>query len=142
MPNLTNEVTLVASAAKTATGNSGALTLPTGDLYTFLVSVTAVTGTSPTMDIVFQNTPDDGTTWVNMPLRTSQITAARAEYFSIPQTGIAFAADSSVTAATGGILSENYVFSRKIRILWTIGGTSPSFTTAVYAWIKTLGRGC
>lgn len=124
---------LVASAAVAATANSGAITLPVADEWTFVVSVTTVTGTTPTMDIVFQNTPDGGTTWVNMPLRTSQITAARAEYFTLPQNRTSIA-DSSVTAATGGILSENYVLSSKIRILYTIGGTNPSFTFAIYAW--------
>ena len=130
---LTNSKVLVASAAVTATANSGALTLPIADIYTFVVNVTTVTGTTPTLDIVFQNTPDDGTTWINMPMRTAQLTAASANYFNLPASRAAIA-DSNATAATGGILSKNYIPSRKIRILYTVGGTNPSFTFGVYMW--------
>lgn len=138
MANPSKSITLVASAARTTTFTSAALSLPAADAYSFIVNVTASSGTSPTLDVVFQNTPDDGTTWVNMPLRSAQLTTTSANHLQIAPGGFS-GADSTAVAATGGILSENYVPSPKIRIVGTIGGTNPSFTFAVYGFLKSIG---
>lgn len=139
MANPTVCKTLVASAARTSTFTSSAIDLPAAEAYTFLVSVTAASGTTPTLDVVFQNTPDGGTTWVNMPLRTAQLTTTSANYLQIAPGNVAIA-DSNATAATGGILSKNFIPSPKIRIVGTIGGTNPSLTFAVYAFMKSIGN--
>lgn len=139
MANPTACLTLKSSAAHATTYTSSAINLPAADAYSFVVSVTAASGTSPTLDVVFQNTPDGGTTWVNMPLRTAQLAAVGANHLQIAP-GMFSIADSTATAATGGILSENYVPSPKIRILGTIGGTNPSFTFAVFVFMKSIGN--
>src|SRR5256885_5461461 len=47
-----------------------------------VINVTTATGTSPTLDGVFQASIDKGTTYANLPLRTAQITAAGVHYFT------------------------------------------------------------
>jgi hypothetical protein len=138
MANPSKCLTLKSSAAHATTFTSAAIDLPAADAYSIIVSVTAASGTSPTLDVVFQNTPDGGTTWVNMPLRSAQLTTVSANHLQIAPGGFSIA-DSTATAATGGILSENYVPSPKIRIVGTIGGTNPSFTFAIYAFMKSIG---
>ena len=142
MPSITPSAKTLYSATIAATTNTGTLTLQVADVYTFAVVCGTVTGTSPTLDVVFQNSPDGGTTWVNMPLRTAQLTAtAAANYFTIPQgRGTNMLADSSAVAATGGILSENFVMSNKFRFLLTVGGTNPSFPVSIYQWTKTFAN--
>jgi hypothetical protein len=60
--------TLVESAARTASGNSGALTPfradrpPRAMVFQLIVSV-AATESGDTLDVYVQSSPDDGTTW-------------------------------------------------------------------------------
>lgn len=110
-------VTILASAARTATGNSPGFKVPKGGEDTpatqlaVFVDVTTVTGTSPTM------TPSvewshDGTTW---------FTTDPAETFT------------AITAAGKKVK----VFTQKgpfARLAFTIGGTSPSFTFSATAF--------
>ena len=67
---------LVASNTVTATGNSATFVMPFADAYRLILIVSAASGTTPTLDGVLQDSPDGGTTWVNLPLRFTQMTAA------------------------------------------------------------------
>lgn len=97
----------VASAARTATGNSGTR-YGYGPASTLRVQldVTAVTGTSPTMTVLVEDTLD-GTNW-----NTIGTFAAK-------------------TAAGREVIDITNPFSDKVRYSWTVGGTSPSFTFSV-----------
>lgn len=108
-----SSTTVAASAARTATGNSGAVRTPRGALrLAVLVDVTAVSGTSPsaTFSVEWSH---DGTT------------------FAVADTTAdAFAA---VTAAASRVRS----FEAKgewFRLVWTITGTTPSFTFSASAY--------
>jgi len=105
-PNqLANDIT---SAALTSTATSAAITPANNSCsFEYNVIVTAVSGTSPTMDVVVQESDDTGTNWYDI-YHFPRITAA-GQYRSplIPQTG------------------------NRVRYVRTIGGTSPSFTNAV-----------
>ncbi len=108
---------LLAGVAKTATFNSEALDLKGHRRVHVVLDIGTVSGTSPTLDIKWQQTLD-GTTWIDhFPIKQgsetqaafAQITATKevSEWFDNP-----IGADGST----------------KVRLVWTIGGTSPSFT--------------
>ncbi|MFE9098493.1 hypothetical protein [Streptomyces sp. NPDC007264] len=102
-----------ASAARTTSGNSGTLS-GFGDWTKFraALNVTAASGTTPTLDVVIEDSLDGGTTWFTVAT-FSQKTAAGTQAQDV----------------TG-------VFSDTLRVRWTIGGTSPSFTFDVRLYGK------
>lgn len=95
---------IVPDAARTASG--------TGDPSTGFkdrqrlraqLDVTAAAGTSPTLDVVLEDSLD-GTTW------NALVTFTQA------------------TAATRQVVNYTGPFADRVRARWTIGGTTPSFT--------------
>jgi hypothetical protein len=101
---------VVTSAARTATGQSSALTAPTASQMLLAVDVTASSGTTPTLDITVEWTPD-GTNWF-----VSDTSDAFAQITAGKKTVKAFA-----------------VKAAQYRVKWTIAGTTPSFTFSVSA---------
>lgn len=101
---------LVASAARTASGNTAALP-GWGHAKTLRIQsdVTAASGTTPTLDVVIEDTLD-GTNW-NTIATFAQKTAAGRE-----------------------VVNVTIPFSETIRARWTIGGTTPSFTFSIRAY--------
>lgn len=92
-----------AGSVLTATANSQALELGDRGTLRCTLAVTAASGTTPSMTVQMQTSPD-GTTWTNL--------------------GAAY------TAATG-VTSQSQIFSavdRFVRAVATITGTTPSFT--------------
>lgn len=136
---------LVATNTVTASGQSAAFTLPVADVYRLLLVVGTVTGTNPTFDAILQDSPDGGTTWVNLPLRFTQVTAtgtaATNPYIIFKPIGLSDAASAGVTAATGGATAANTPFNAKyVRLSYTVSGTStPTFPFTLYA--NMVGRG-
>lgn len=100
-------ITLAESAARTASGDTGTLSgfSDLGKLRAQL-EVTAAAGTSPTLDVVLEDSLD-GTSW-NTIGTFAQLTTTGREVIDI--TGL---------------------FADRLRVRWTIGGTSPSFTFSV-----------
>jgi hypothetical protein len=99
----------VPSAARTATGNSGALRVY-GDKINLLVDVTTVSGTTPSMTLTVEWS-HDGTTW--FPAATP---------------------DTLGAAITAGVKRVHTVDVKGAfaRVVWTISGTTPSFTFAIH----------
>lgn len=97
----------IASAALTSTATSAAIANNLGNGFQINIAVTAVTGTSPTLDIRVEESFDGGTNWVT--LYEMQRITATGSY------------NSPIMRATG----------RHIRYVRTVGGTTPSFTNAV-----------
>lgn len=99
---------VVASGARTVTGISEVWTGfgPASSIRAQL-NVTAASGTTPTLDVVLEDTVDGGTTW-NVIGTFIQKTAAGREVINI--TGL---------------------FTDSIRARWTVAGTTPSFTFTV-----------
>lgn len=130
-----------ASAAQTATTQTTKFTLPLSDAYTFYVNATAVTGTSPTLDICWQTSTDNGTTWVNVPWRHTQITAAGVTFLTVRLgLGIGEVGAEGAVALTGGTLTKPAVVDvNNCRLSYTIGGTSPSFTFTYTAFALAKG---
>lgn len=101
----------VASAARTTTGNSGSLDTSGFGTLSFQFVVTAVSGTLPTLDLEIQSS-EDQTNW-----------------------GIVF--DTKRFTATGNQrLGAIRISARYYRIVWTIGGTTPSFTFSAVTTLK------
>ena len=135
-----NSTLLVASNTVTATGQSASFTMPYADAYRLILITSAASGTTPTLDAVLQDSPDGGTTWVNLPLRFTQQTAAGNAYVIFKPVSISDAASAGTVAATGGALGVNTPFNAKnVRLAYTVAGTTPSFTFALYA--NTIDRG-
>lgn len=101
-----------ASAARTATASSDKdNTVENFDEGTLHVDATAVTGTSPTLAVSYETSPDDGTTWFTHTTGAN-ITAAGKQTTQLTHLG------------------------RTYRITGTVGGTTPSFTYSVHLVLK------
>src|SRR4051812_7515548 len=93
----------VASAARTATGTSTAFNVEDAESLEATLTVSARSGTTPTLDVTLETSIDDGTTWDTV-----------GAFSQFTNTG-----------------SDGHVFGPlgdKCRWKWTIAGTTPSFT--------------
>lgn len=98
---------LVPAAARTASGVSALLEgMATADTLRVQLNVTAAVGTTPTLDVVLEDSLD-GTNW-NVIGTFAQRTAVGRE-----------------------VLNVTAPFTGTVRARWTVGGTTPSFTFAV-----------
>jgi len=137
--------TKLTSGTALATGNTASFVLPYADAYRLLLAIGTVSGTNPTFDAVLQDSPDGGTTWVNLPLRFTQVTAtgtaATDPWIIFKMVSISDAASAGVTAATGGATATNTPVSVKfVRLAYTVGGTAtPTIPFTLYA--NTINRG-
>lgn len=98
-------VVFVASSARTVTANGTAQSAEKATFLNLLVDVTASSGTTPTLDLTVEWSMD-GTNF-----------------------GAAQAADSFTQfTATGRAFKQFSIKAPFYRLVWTIGGTTPSFT--------------
>ena len=99
----TDPVSLFASAARTATVNGSAIELGGRCMARLDLKVTAASGTTPTLNVKVQHSPD-GTTWTDVGTAFTQATGATTEH-----------------KVVSGL-------DRFVRGVATIAGTTPSFT--------------
>lgn len=100
-------ITDVASAALTSTATTAAFTPTFGIAYTVNIPVTAVTGTTPTLDVAIEESDDSGTNWFKV--------------YDFPRITAAGMYRSPLIRAVGN----------RVRYVQTVGGTTPSFTRAI-----------
>ena len=82
-----NNVVEVASAAITTTGNGTAITSAAGISMSAVVGVTAVSGTTPTLDQILQMSFDEGTSWIDV-WHVERMTAISSSFVPmLPMTG-------------------------------------------------------
>ena len=98
----------LAPAARTTNGQSASLDLGDFDDLIVYLNITAIGGTSPTLDVKLQSS-DDGTDWFDLP-------------------NGAFA---QKTATGKAVLQYSSNFGRYVRVDYIIAGTTPSFTFEV-----------
>ena len=111
------EDTVVASAIRTTSSDTGALPGYGGaSVLRAQLQVTAASGTTPTLDVVIEDTLD-GTNW-NVVATFAQKTVAAREVINV----FPLKAESATFQP---------VFADRIRVRWTVGGTTPSFTFSV-----------
>lgn len=106
-PSAPAQITDVASAALTTTTTTAALSPTWGHNNVISIPVTAVTGTTPTLDINVEESDDTGNNWYLV--------------YSFPR-----------ITATGSYRSPPLTLrGNRIRYVQTVGGTTPSFTRAI-----------
>lgn len=124
--------TAVASATYTADVNSAAYELRFADTISLSLKSDAGGGTTPTLDVAMQWTPDGGTTWLWAPIRFAQITTSASQQMITFKPSLTDeAAWHNAVAGTGGALAKNFACSRKVRFVFDVGGTSPSFANVI-----------
>lgn len=130
-------------AAISTTTTTSVMNVGLADAYTVVFDVTSAAGTSPTCDIVMQTSWDKGTTYINCPLRSAQISAAGVHWnmFRMGPSYAAAAATQAGVADTGGAVNANFHFDPQyVKFKATIGGTSPVFTVKIHVFASHLGR--
>lgn len=142
-----SQALVAAGTVVAATGNSGNLTIPLADSYAFVLNVTAASGTTETLDCALQVSPDQGTTWFDW-FRFAQVTTSAVTRRLIvqPMQGRGEAgSEAAITAAASGAISNNVPFpgalfsggKPTIRFVYTLGGTSPSYTLGIWMFAQT-----
>jgi hypothetical protein len=102
-----NLVAVLTSAARTTSVTTRAFAVGDADNLIAYLTVTAGSGTNPTLDVKFQDTSDNGTTWWDIA-------------------GTPFA---TVTGSSSSqLVAASRKFGTQVRAVITIGGTTPSFT--------------
>jgi len=113
------------TGAKTATGNGATLTNVGNKGVQVVVNLGTVSGTTPTCVFKLQGSADGGTTWYDIPGAVTASLTATGVYGITVYPGIAVTAG---TTTTGSTATANMPLPRTWRVVWTIGGTTPSFT--------------
>lgn len=120
-----HNVAVETSSAKTASGNGTTQTNFNAAGVILWGNVTAVTGTTPTLTVRVQWSPDGGTNWIDLDTTNAQTA-------SIAATG-AFVLRIYPGVTTAANAALNSPLPRTWRLAWTVGGTTPSFTFLVQA---------
>lgn len=120
------------TGAKTATGNGATITNIGNKGVQILVNMGAVSGTTPTAVFKVQGSTDAGTTWYDIPGATTAAITATGQYGITVYPGIAVTAG---VATSGTTATSNMVIPRTWRVVWTLGGTTPSFTITAVQYI-------
>ena len=105
--NFPQTIADIASSALTTTNTTAAITPTFGIGYQVNIPVTAVTGTTPTLDVSIEESDDSGTNWYKV-----------YDFPRITTTGIY---RSPVLPLVGN----------RVRYVQTVGGTTPSFTRSL-----------
>lgn len=113
------------AGAKTTTFNGATQTNFNAKGASIVLNFGTVTGTTPTLTAQLQYSADGGTTFLNLGTVVSAIIIATGTYGITVYPGTTAVA-ASVTAGTTAVF--NISLPRTWRIVYTIGGTTPSFT--------------
>lgn len=117
----------VETQTKTATFNTQAVNPKGATRIGLYVDVGAKSGTTPTLDVTFQMSVDQGSEWVAMPAAANSQT--QAAMTQVTTDGIAYEFyECAIPEAYG-----------RVRAVFTIGGTSPTFTFGDVYWVCVKG---
>jgi hypothetical protein len=114
------------TGAKTATGNGATQTNVGNKGASIVVNMGTVAGTTPTCVIKVQGSADAGTTWYDIPGATTASLVATGVWGITVYPGVPTVAGTTTSIA--GTATCGQVLPRSWRVVWTIGGTTPSFT--------------
>lgn len=115
IPVMSDVGDVVVKAARTVTGNSGWVDIGDAREIIAQLDADAGTGTSPTLDVKLQTSWD----------------GADATAVDVP-TG----AFTQVLAAASAQIKSLTIFHRYVKVVWTVGGTTPSFNFGAYITVK------
>lgn len=103
----------VPSAARTVSGTSAVLSgYGLASTVRAQLNVTAASGTTPTLNAIIEDSVDGGTTWNTIGTFAQKVAAGRE------------------------VINITTPFTNTLRVSWTIGGTTPSFTFAVDWYVE------
>jgi hypothetical protein len=124
---------IIASSAFTANGNSAAFPIPTAEQLIVGVDVTAQSGTSPILTVFLQCSDDGGTTWYDMPVDLTLLSANTAATGTMSATAKRNIVDTLTGAAAVGqfLAVIKAAPTDTLRAKWIISGTTPSFTFSI-----------
>lgn len=105
----TSNVYARASAAATVSGNSGDLAVDSFSELALDINITAVSGTTPTIQYIMERKGNDGNYYQIYASSSLNVTQA-------------------VSTSFGAGMSQSVSFGATVRLRWVIGGTTPSFT--------------
>lgn len=108
----TSNVYARASAAATISGNSGDLTVDSFSELALDINITAVSGTTPTIQYIMERKGNDN------------------NYYQIYASST-INSTQSVSTSLGAGMAQSVSFGTTARLRWIISGTSPSFTFSV-----------
>jgi hypothetical protein len=111
--------------AKTATFNGATITNTMAKGVQVVFNIGAVTGTTPTMVCKLQGSADAGTTWYDVPNGSTATLTSTGVYGIMVYPSITTVAGTTTTGTTAAV---NAAIPRTWRVVYTIGGTTPSFT--------------
>jgi hypothetical protein len=111
-------VTTGDTGAKTATFNGATQTNHNAAGATIVINMGTVSGTSPTLIAKIQGSADGGTTWFDVPGAVTPTISASGQYLLHVYPGVTPVANAAVS----------FPLPRTWRLVYTIGGTTPSFT--------------
>ena len=120
------------TGAKVATGNGATITNVGSKGVQIVVNMGVVSGTLPTAVLKVQGSTDGGTLWYDIPGATTASLTATGQYGITIYPGVATTAG---VATTGTTATTSMVIPRTWRMVWTIGGTTPSFTITAIQYI-------
>lgn len=104
------EEVVVASAARTTSSQTASLTgFGAAQKLLLYRKVTAFSGTTPTLDVVVEDSLDAGATWRTIATFPQKV-------------------NSTFAATDFQQVLPAALFADTLRVRWTIGGTTPSFT--------------
>ena len=136
-----NPTLLYSGTTVTTTANSANFNLPIADSYSFILAVTTPGGTTETLDVAIQMSPDGGTTFYDWWRFTQVTTAAVTHCLTVqPWQGLGEAGSiAAITAAATGAMNVNKPFCNPCRAALTISGTLPTYAT-IKLWVITTPR--
>ena len=143
----TRTFALLASAARTNPGNSGAVFLPEFDFDSIAYKLSVPNGNGAGgsyLDLSIQTSDDGGTTWWDM-VRFSRITASLAT--GSAHWAVVAADDNSrfIGLMSGGSIAAGTIalphIGRLVRAAWDIGGAGATWTFQIDSYLQSIGRG-
>lgn len=93
----------------TTTGNTGAITCDGAELVAIDIGITAITGTGPSITFTVERLDANGT-------------------YRVIHTTAALSATGSTVISIGPGCTVTHVLTSKLRVNWTVAGTTPSVT--------------
>ncbi len=140
-------IKLIWSSPAIAASAGQIISMPQAPAYAWIVEILTDSGTSPTIDIALQISPDAvmpagltaagaAATWWSVS-RFAQVTTSDTRLIKTHNNGpiSGQAAAVATIADTGGVLETNWVASPMVRVYATIGGTNPAYAT-MKVWLQ------
>ena len=102
------QIPISTAAVTTATGQTSSFEVSAAVEGTVYITTASVTGTTPSLTVTYQTSPDDGTTWFDIQ------------------------SSSAITTASNNVIKMTANVGERARLSYAISGTTPSFTITTW----------